>query len=414
MSTSRSTKLAAVSALLPMCLAIGAGAANAGTAARPNHARDAHHGAVFSARQIVLGTALSHSFLLSGPSVPTREPLSHPDDIAQLGRGILIGFQNGVGAKGEASSSGNLDSTIVEIDRDGHEIAQWDVAGKVDGLGADAATGVVIATVNEDANSSLFTIDPSASTSAEQLTHFQFNIPLVHDGGSDAVTVEHDQILVSASAPGTTGAPAPQPTYPAMYAVTLHASAHLAAVVPVFNDEDTAVVANLDSPQLGSSTALALTDPHSNAVVPFGARFGGDVMLTSQGDLLQLYISDAGSAHQHLSVLNLTQSVDDTVWPENNDEVLYATDSANDTVDAITGPFEAGQPIVVATPCGSNSAPSTCPDPGLGFPPNYLATLNQATGEVTQADVGGATFIPQGGLLLASSPEAHNHLQSGQ
>ena len=75
-------------------------------------------------------------------------------------------------------------------------------------------------------------------------------------------------------------------------------------------------VANVNSPDFGNSTQLALTDPDSNEVVPRSSpRFGGDFMLTSQGDLQQIYVSGAGTPHQRLAALTLSQSVDDTAWP---------------------------------------------------------------------------------------------------
>jgi len=183
-----------------------------------------------------------------------------------------------------------------------------------------------------------------------------------------------------------------------VYSVTLDPTSQVASATPLFYDEDTATVVNTNSPQLGKATTLALTDPDSNEVVPEGARFAGDFMLTSQGDLQQIYVSGAGTSLQHLSVLNLSQSVDDTAWPVSFTGTLYATDSADDTVAAISGPFRPGQPIVAATPCGSNSAPATCPGPG--YPANYLATLNPWTGQVSAVNVTGPAFTPQGGLLF--------------
>jgi hypothetical protein len=56
--------------------------------------------------------------------------------------------------------------------------------------------------------------------------------------------------------------------------------------------------------------------------------------------------------------------------------------------------------MVVATPCGANSAPPTCPAPG--YPANYLATLNPWTGQVRAVTVAGATYVPQGGLAFVA------------
>jgi hypothetical protein len=129
-------------------------------------------------------------------------------------------------------------------------------------------------------------------------------------------------------------------------------------------------------------------------------RFAGEFMLTSQGDLQQIFMGNPHGPNHQLAVLNLTQSVDDTAFPGGSGE-LFATDSTNDNVDVIRGAFPPG-PVAAATPCGANNAPATCPAPG--FPPNFLASINPWTGAVNQLSVGGATFTPQGGLLWLPLP----------
>ncbi len=51
--------------------------------------------------------------------------------------------------------------------------------------------------------------------------------------------MSHGRVLISASAPGTAGKAAPQPSYPAVYSVTFHPGRHLATVRPLFYDEAT-------------------------------------------------------------------------------------------------------------------------------------------------------------------------------
>ena len=58
--------------------------------------------------------------------------------------------------------------------------------------------------------------------------------------------------------------------------------------------------------------------------------------------------------------------------------------------------------MVVATPCGANSAPATCPDTPA-YPANYLATLDPATGTVTAVATHGAAYTPQGGLVFVGA-----------
>ncbi len=357
-------------------------------------------GPTFHATQILTGASLHHTYTTAGSTATHTETLSDPDDISRWGNDLFVGFQNGVGPQGQASTDGNLDSTVVEFTLSGTVVAQWDVLGKTDGVTADRGLGV-LATVNEDANTSLYLIDPTAPANSA-VTHYTYSeVPLPHLGGTDAISIDHGQILISASAPGTGGAAAPQPNYPAVYVVTLDPSSKVAKVSPLFYDESTATVANEGAGKHSKTVTLALTDPDSNEIVPPGARFGGDFMLTSQGDEEQIYVSAPGTSNQTLSVLSLSQSVDDTAWSTTSSGTLYSTDSTNDAVDLITGRFNVNQPMVAVTPCGANSAPqTTCPAPG--FPANYLATMNPQTGRVTAVTVTGAPYVPQGGLAFVA------------
>jgi hypothetical protein len=352
---------------------------------------------------VVTGSGLSHTFLPSGATTTVTAALTKPDDITRDGNHLFVAFQNGVGPQGEAATSGNTDSTVVEFTPGGHEVAEWDLVGKCDGLTADPAHNDLVATVDEDANSSLYTI-PIGGGSPD---HYAYGAPLPHNGGTDAISVVDGSLFISASAPGTTGAAAPEPTYPAVYRVTLDPATLIATASEVFGDEATATDVTA-GPGEGSPQQLALTDPDSNEVVPaVSPRFAGDFLLTSQGDSEQIYVSHPGSASPGLSVLNLTQagqvqSVDDTAWPTRQG-TLYFSDSANDTIDEVSGGFDPGTAYVAVTPCGLNSAPGTCPAPG--YPANFLGTLNLWTGAITplslpdlggvQPQPGGMIFVPR-------------------
>jgi len=350
-----------------------------------------------TALTILSGQSLSHTYTVSGTTTTASAPLTNPDDITQLDGVIYVGFQNGVGPQGQPNGDGNADSTIVALDKSGTVLSQWDIQGKADGVTADPAIGGVIATVNEDANSSLYTITGGPTSSAD-VQHYSYSEPLPHNGGTDAISILGSKILISASAPGTTGTlAAPQPTFPAVYSVTLDAATSVASVSPYFYDEAKATTANVGA-QEGKKTTLGLTDPDSNEIVPYtGPRFAGDFMLTSQGDQEQIFVNHGNP--RSLSVLSLSQSVDDTAWAT-GPGVLYGTDSTNDAVDVLSGTF-GRDPIVAVTPCGANSAPSTCPAPG--FPADYMGSLNPWTGTITTVPVSGAAFVPQGGLLFMPS-----------
>jgi hypothetical protein len=227
----------------------------------------------------------------------------------------------------------------------------------------------------------------------------QHNKPLPHFGGTDAISIYHNMVLVSASAPGTTGKPAPQPTYPAVYIVTFNSRTRVATVHALFYDEATARAANVGT-GFGANVKLALTDPDSNEVVPAGApRFAGDFMLTSQGDEEQIFVKPGAHFGSHLWVLKLTHSVDDTAWARSAHGKLYGDNTSQDLVEVVTGPFRLGSIWEAVTPCDENSAPATCPAPG--YPPNYLGTLNPWTGRLTRVPLAGPAFRPQGMVFVS-------------
>ena len=206
-------------------------------------------------------------------------------------------------------------------------------------------------------------------------------------------------MLLSASAPGTTGNAAPQPTYPAAYSVTFSRSTHVATVSPLFYDEAPATVANLGADH-GKVVPLVLTDPDSNEIVPdSGPRFGGDFMLTSQGDKEQIFALRGGTLGSRLAVLRLSQSVDDTAWERSPFGRLYGADTSGDTIDVVTGRLPARSVFAAVTPCDADNAPATCPAPG--FPPNYLGSLNPWTGHITRLPVRGPAFEPQGMVFIS-------------
>lgn len=387
--------LAAAAAVAGAGVLAAAGALAAPASAQPaSAARPASVAAAYPLRvtQIAFGKNLHHTFLPSGKAAARTEALSSPDDIAELGRDIFVTFQNGVGPQGQAAPDGNLDSTIVEFTLSGREVAQWDLHGKCDGLSADQLSGEVIATINEDAHSSLYTIKPRTAA----VTHYAYSEPLPHNGGTDAVAVYHGQILISASAPGTTGAAAPNAKYPAVYVVTLNPWTKLAHVSPLYYDEAPASQAN--GTAAGKTVDLALTDPDSNEVVPWTApKYAGDFMLDSQGDQ-ELIFDHVAGWHQSLTALHLPASVDDSAWATTRHGALYVTDGTDDTVDLVSGTFTVGSMYSSVTPCDSSSAPATCPGPG--FPANYLASTNMGTGALTPVPLTGPVLRTEGMIFI--------------
>ncbi len=304
-----------------------------------------------------------------------------PDDITRLGDSIYVSFQNGVGPLGEAAPSGATASTIQEYSLTGAPGRSWSVTGKVDGLTADPEHHRLLLTANEDGNSSFLTLDPRSST-AKRYTY----AGLTHGGGTDAISVDGESIIVSASNPSV-------PTGPAAYRVTLTGTT--AALTPVLADNAVATSANAAT--AGQRVQLALTDPDSNAIVPrSSSRFGGSFMLDSQGDQQLIFLRAGDDSHRkntaqpqpQAQVLSLSHPVDDTAFATASRRTLWVTDPTHNTVDEISGPFASGEAVSTVTP-----------DSG----PTSLARLNLNDG--TLAPIPGLETVTPKGLLFTGAAD---------
>jgi hypothetical protein len=296
-----------------------------------------------------------------------------PDDITYLGGHVFVGWQNGIGTKGEPNAStGQTASTLVEYSPSGAVLNTWQLTGKIDGLGADQKGDDVIATVNEDGNSSLYTVRPSGRSGGE-VTHYTYSPApdsaatggVFTGGGTDAVSVFRGQIIVSASNPTPANATA-------AFLVRLDRRSHVARLFPTAADNASATDA-----VSGKPVTLALTDPDSNAVVPESSpRFGGDFALVSQADQQIVFASVHGRHHINLQRLSLTHGgtaagIDDVRWAERSGGTLFIVDSATNTVYSLSGPFQAGQAFAGLDTVGTASQTTE------------LDTLNLSTGALS-------------------------------
>lgn len=346
------------------------------------------------------GLTVTRVFTPTGLRTDQGKPLGKPDDIVRLGADLFVAFQNGVGSTGGAAPNGDTESSLLELTPAGHLVRQWDLTGKIDGMGVDPKTHSVVATVNEDGGSSLYTIDPAASDSG--VTHYCYaGAALPHGGGTDSVVSYRGRLVISASAPSAAAGPA---VYAAILRPRVHPTNCPAGSAPAtgtavltagFSNTAPAHPANRGAP-----STLALTDPDSSTVVPRSAdRFAGAFMLDSQGDDQQVYTTDPSAAHPRLDVLQLSSAVNDTAFVTSRNGALYVTDPTANAVDRVTGRSEVGDALVAATPCSDNNAPATCPAPG--FPANYLGRLNLGNGQIARVSTAlnpqGMLFVPHGG-----------------
>lgn len=279
----------------------------------------------------------------------TGGTLTNPDDITRMGDVIYVAYQNGTQTTG-----GGGDSTVVAYLPDGTQAGSWSLAGHCDGLTADR--DLVIATVNEDANSSLYTIRPNARPD-RQLRHYTYSPDpaTLSGGGTDAISIVDGKILISASNPSPTTSGGSTFAGPAVYAAKIPPRGSIATMTPVFYDNSPATDA-----VTGQQADMNLSDPDSNATVPEQSpRFGGDFMLDSQADSELVFDRHPGRPSQSLTVLHLTSAagapqVDDTRWSTSRFGTLYVVDAGANQVDAITGPFGWGT-VLTAIPSDSSA-----------------------------------------------------------
>jgi hypothetical protein len=324
--------------------------------------------AAIPATAIAAPAAPSGFTITTFASAPSTTPAtSGPDDITVLDGHVYVGWQNGVGTKGEPNpKTGQATSTVAEYSRTGKLLASWSLAGKVDGLGADPAAHTVIATVNEDGKSSLYTITHG------KIRHYHYSPSpdskttggVFTGGGTDAVAVWNGHIVLTASAPTPHNATA-------AFEVVLHPASGVAALTKTFADN-----ARARDALTGKKVQLALTDPDSSAVVPSGVRkFGGDFVLAAQADQQLVFAQNLGMHAQKLTRLPLTMGgqsagIDDLRWAESKHGTLIVVDNSG-TVYAVTGNFAAGQAFGSLDTVGK-SADNT-----------QVVRLNVKTGELT-------------------------------
>jgi hypothetical protein len=312
--------------------------------------------------------------------VPVSTPVTvGADDITRLDGHDFVGFNNSVPKTGPAAT-GPQNSTVVQYNDDGTIANTFSVRGRVDGLGADAANHRVIVTTNEDGNSTIHTLQPSAVTPVVDYTYSpnpSASADTTHDntlqtgGGTDAVQVINGKIYLAASNPNDlTAAANPNPKATATFQVTLSQSAgvNTATLTPTFADDATASVGGGAS----GTTTLALTDPDSNAAVPFFASlYGGDYVLDSQADQQLIFVNGIDSASSfgpsNLTQLPLTHDdpskpastlgagVDDIRWSEGDSGSLIVVDGKSNIVYKITGPFSAFQAFAALDTLGANA-----------------------------------------------------------
>lgn len=287
---------------------------------------------------------------------------SEPDSIAVDGNLVFVGYGNGVPPDGSSGSS-----TIVEYSSSGSVLHTYTVAGHNDGIKVNPANRQVWAMQNEDANPYLTVIDPA--TNAQ--TNYSFG-PTLHGGGYDDMVFQNGTTYISASNPALNSKGINEG--PAIVSIPTALGATPLAVTAVLPGNGTA--RNLAT---GGLTSYNLTDPDSMTLSPTGS-----LVLDSQADQDLVWVTNPG-ASQTVSILHLSNQIDDTLFMPSTPGELLLSDQSAGIIYAIRGPFAAGEALSAANTAG------------------FLGALNLSNGVLTPVVSG--LSEPKGLAFLSAVPE---------
>ena len=325
----------------------------------------------------VAGAAATHPTVPPGFTISRvaaiPKPAANCDDLAYLDGNLFVGCQNKT-----LSNGGGGNSTLVEYTPAGALVKTWSIKDKIDGLNSNPAKHLLIATLDEDANSHLVTIVPAAPA-AQQVTYYTYSpdprgastpVALKTGGGTDQVSVDKaGNVLITGSHAGT-------PTGTAVFKATLtppSAAGGTGTVTlsPTFADNATATKGNSGS----GSVKLALGDVDSGTIVPMSSpRFAGSYVITDQ-TALELVFAKNIFKGTDLTVLKTPFGLDDILWTSAPSGTLYVVDHgptsnlpavSPSALYKVTGPFAAN------TVLASND--------GVG---DQVVTVNLANGKLT-------------------------------
>jgi hypothetical protein len=339
------------------------------------------------------------SYTLATGSSTTR---TKPDDIATLGGLVYVAFANGVNKETGAPGPLGPNSAIAAYSSTGQQVAAYAIAGKCDGLTADVANNRLLATVNEDGNTSLCVIHPGNPTPVHlSYTPDSYGLnpskpgtlggPGIDkdvrgsdpnpQGGTDAIVIFSGAYYVSTSNPTDN-------TQPVLGSLIINEAAGTATVKAALLGDQTATPINANDPN-ASAGALNIADPDSNAVVPAGVpAVGGSLALVGEGDREIAFTSSPGSA-SGASYLSVGAALGDLAFPTSPVGTLYIVDPDLNTVFAVTSTSWVVNSMLAASPIKDNNAQAG----------GFVGVVDLATGNVSPLISGlkspaGLLFVP--------------------
>jgi len=239
---------------------------------------------------------------------------SAPDSITIANGTFFVEYGNGADSTGLGGSS-----TIIQYDKAGHIEHTYTIAGSVDGLKFNPATGQIWALQNQDGNSTITLIDPVSHKVTGPLS---FVNPSPSNGYDDVV-FKGDKVFLSYTNPNGAGDPV---------LVQLLNGDHPSGLLltsTILSDGAT----GFDT-VTGQIEAVPLSDPDSMKLAS-----NGDLILTSGADGTIIDIHNAGTVSQSVSFTPIKKinnvpatGLDDVIKPSATAGTFYLTDTKTNKV----------------------------------------------------------------------------------
>jgi len=238
---------------------------------------------------------------------------SAPDSITTADGTFFVEYGNGADTTGAGGSS-----TIIQYDKAGNIEHTYTIAGSIDGLKLNPATGQIWALQNQDGNSTITLIDPKSHKVTGPLS-FVNPSPT---SGYDDVVFKGSKVFFSYTNPNGAGAPVlvellngDHPSSPLLTSTILSDGA---------TGFDTVT---------GKIETVPLSDPDSMKLAA-----NGDLILTSGNDGTIIDVHNAGTAGQTVSFTNIkgvtknNAGLDDVIKPSATAGTFYLTDTATNKI----------------------------------------------------------------------------------
>ena len=264
-------------------------------------------------------TVGAQTFQVATFATGTSVNATGPDSVAVTKNSLWVSYTNGADSTGLSGSS-----TIVQYKlKNGTVRHTYSIAGSVDGLKIDPATGIVWALQNQDGNSTITLIDPEDNTVSKPIPYAVKSATR----GSDDVAFRMDHVFLSYTNPVN-------PTDPTILLV--HNGSNPVTVTPILlmGATGTDLATGL------SNQPTSQSDPDSLRLTPYG-----DLMLSSGANAQLIFVSQPGTSSQSVSFLNLLDQakkpvadLDDATFATAHKGTFYLADTGNNRILKIDAP----------------------------------------------------------------------------